>query len=412
MIPKINNKSFLECSEEDLNVLIENEDFRENEFIDYKQNFAFLELPKGTERNNKISEFRSDVCSFANADSGYLIFGINDNNGCASEIIGIDIPNGNTDKFELDRRNNLSPILPRTPYLKFHFIKLNNGKFVVIIFVKHDSLTPYIHLENECNYKIYKRMGNGKRVIGYQELKNMFNQSLSLEKEILNYRKDRINYYLSLEDNEDRRFSQFMLLHFIPETFLDSSYKQNMFVLERTKDISFRSIFSEFDCATSSIPCVDGLKFVSSSTYKKGNTGYLNNNGIVECFYPLCDVINGVNSKYPNGFIAWEYLWYRIRGTYCKYVNIAKDLFHNQKIYICISVIGCKDVVSESIDFDFYAKKIDRDAVLCEPIIAENIETENENALLLNKLYLEFLLSLGVKSDRSIDDTIQELYHG
>lgn len=70
MLPKLNNKSFLECTEEDFESLIENLDYRENEYIDYKKNFAFLEIPKEkkAERNCKIAEFRSDVCSFANAD--------------------------------------------------------------------------------------------------------------------------------------------------------------------------------------------------------------------------------------------------------------------------------------------------------------------------------------------------------
>ena len=91
MLPKINGKSFLECTEDDLKNLLDNPDFRENEYIDYKQNFAFLELPKGKERNEKIAEFKSDVCSFANANGGFLIFGISDVEGCASELIGIEI---------------------------------------------------------------------------------------------------------------------------------------------------------------------------------------------------------------------------------------------------------------------------------------------------------------------------------
>lgn len=125
MLPKINNKSFLECTESDLEVLIDNLDYRENEYLDYKKNFAFLEIPKDKKEliASKVSEFRSDVCAFANAEGGYLIFGISDENGCAEKIVGIEIPNDDTDKFELDRRNNLNSISPRTPYLKFHFIK-------------------------------------------------------------------------------------------------------------------------------------------------------------------------------------------------------------------------------------------------------------------------------------------------
>ena len=91
MLPRINGKSFIECTAEDLLTLIDNPDFRENEYIDYKQNFAFLELPKGKERNEKIAEFKSDVCSFANANGGFLILGVSDVEGCASELLGIEI---------------------------------------------------------------------------------------------------------------------------------------------------------------------------------------------------------------------------------------------------------------------------------------------------------------------------------
>lgn len=37
MFPKINNKSLLDCTEEDLQTLIDNTDYRENEYIDYKK---------------------------------------------------------------------------------------------------------------------------------------------------------------------------------------------------------------------------------------------------------------------------------------------------------------------------------------------------------------------------------------
>ena len=53
MLPTVNNKSFLECNEEDLKNIIENPDYRENEYIDYKRTFAFLEMNKGKERDVK-----------------------------------------------------------------------------------------------------------------------------------------------------------------------------------------------------------------------------------------------------------------------------------------------------------------------------------------------------------------------
>ena len=114
MFPKINNKSLLDCTEEDLQILIDNPDFRENEYLDYKKAFAHLELQN--ERKNVIeakkAELKSDICSFANAEGGYLIYGISDEKGCAKEIVGIQIENDNTDQFELKIRNILNTIIP------------------------------------------------------------------------------------------------------------------------------------------------------------------------------------------------------------------------------------------------------------------------------------------------------------
>jgi len=314
MLPKINNKSFLECTEADLEILKENSDYRENEYIDYKKNFAFLEIDKGKERNAKISEFKSDVCAFANAEGGYLIFGISDANGCAEQIIGIDISDDNTDKFEFERRNNLNGIYPRTPYVKFHFVKLQNGKYVVIIFVKHDSFAPYTHIENESSYFMYKRSGNGKRIMSYTELKNMFNQSLSLDREIYNYRTERIDYYKNQAETEDSIYSRFMLLHIIPETFLDSSYNQNMFVLEKTNGMQFSTMFSEMECNNISMPCVDGLRYIPYRDNAINSECYVKNNGVVESFLPLDNITLRIGKgEYPNGFIPCGWIWKKLK---------------------------------------------------------------------------------------------------
>jgi hypothetical protein len=96
MLPIINGKQLFDCNEDDLSVLIDNPDYRENEYLDYKVNFSFLEYQRGnSQREKHIFEFRSDVCSFANANGGYLLYVISDQKGMASTIIDIEIPDGN-----------------------------------------------------------------------------------------------------------------------------------------------------------------------------------------------------------------------------------------------------------------------------------------------------------------------------
>ena len=53
----------------------------------------------------------------------------------------------------------------------------------------------------------------------------MFTNSLSLEKEVERFRRERIDSFRMQEDTEDYKYSKFMMLHIIPETFLDSNYK-------------------------------------------------------------------------------------------------------------------------------------------------------------------------------------------
>lgn len=73
---KINNREFKEWAAEDLYEIIENESYRENEYIDYKETFAVPECQDKESKRRKQNEFRHDICSFANADGGYLVFGI------------------------------------------------------------------------------------------------------------------------------------------------------------------------------------------------------------------------------------------------------------------------------------------------------------------------------------------------
>ena len=239
----------------------------------------------------------------------------------------------------------------------------------------------------------------------------MFNQSLSLDKEIHHYRMERINYYRCQEDNENHDFSQFFMMHIIPDTFADSSYNQSLFILEKLKNINFSSIFSSFGCGTYSIPCTDGLHFIPYSDYYKGSNCYLYNNGIAECFMPLNGYLSFGLNKFPNGTIAWKSIWDNIEKMYGQYITVMKDFLLDKKIYVCISILGCKGVTSETDDFNMHNKIIDRNTILCSPIVTANIENEAENTLMANKLYIEFLLSLGIKRDKSLDNTIREVYH-
>ena len=392
MLPQINNKSLLECTEADFKEVLNNPDYRENQHLDYKRTFSFLEADK-SEITEKISEFRNDICQFANAEGGYLVYGIADKEGMASSIIGVDI--NNPDKFELDLRNKLTPIMPKVPPIQFHFVHLVSGKYIVVLFIDHDYYAPYLHIENERNYQIYKRDGNRKITIGYTELKNMFVQSRILETEILEFRKRRIDYY------KEECIEQFMLYHIIPESFLNA--RKELFLIEKKRSMSLAAVFSGTGIDTRSIPCVDGLRFVSTHGDAKAN---IYNTGIVEFLLPLKTYIEMVSGRpYFASSDVWEKIDYVSQG----YQEIMPVIYGNQRYFGCVSIVGCKGITSEGNDLRLFDTVIDRNQIACEPIVFTKIEDKNVFYCDLKRLHLEYLLALGIRKSSLVNDLINEI---
>lgn len=412
MLPIVNGKQLFDCSEEDLNELINNADYRENLYLEYKAEFSFLKQQKGSPKQNEcIAEFRSDVCSFANVEGGYLVYGIREQNGTGipEEIVGVDVTDGKIDRFELNIRNKLVAIMPKMPSISFHFIQLENKKYVVILHVRRDYYVPYIHVVDEKDYRIYKRVGNTKQCIGYTELKSLFNQSISIESEVQRFREERMNYYRSIEDTKNHSFSQFLLFHIIPDTFTDSYHNKDLFYLERSAQLSLSNLLSQTEFSCSYEPCVDGLRFPSWRSEKECK---INNNGVFETFVPMDEYISRHLPRYPDGYIPTSSIWENCIEKITKnYIQIMSPLLDTQRIFAAISIIGCKDIPTICGNDTYLANgKIDRNLLLCTPTVFIDIKDKNGVMLTMKRLQLEYLLSMGIKNAGKIDELLQAIY--
>ena len=270
------------------------------------------------------------------------------------------------------------------------------------------DFAPYVYLEDEKNYKIYKRSGNGKRVMGYNELKQTFISSISLEQSIKEYRKERILYYSQLGESFGHKFIHFCV---IPETFADLNYRKNMYALARTKKIQFHSIFSGLGMDSSMIPCVDGIRFVPYSPDRLNAECYVKNNGIVEAGISLDGHLNHDLKKYPNGFLPWMWLWNHIESIIYNYGQVYKAFNIVERTYVCLSIIGCRNVQTEEQNYSLdNTGRIDRNEVICDPVEIVNLNDDMENEKALKKLYISYALAIGVKNDKSLNKLIDEVY--
>ena len=327
--------------------------------------------------------------------------------GVPSQIVGVCIKNNNQDTFERDIKNYLQSIKPRMPYFRIRFIYMSDNKYVIIIYIKHDHYAPYIHLVDQKDYRIYKRIGNSKAVIEYQELKNMFTQSLSLEKEIEHLREERISYFSSQEDDAEYTYSKFFLMHIIPDTFMDINYNYPLFVLEH-RGAHFSTMFSRFGCASRSIPTPEGLRYIGDGTKIEGRFW---NNGVAEFFYPLGKTLHiGLKGNDDNGALPYDYMWQLIKNSVEDYIRISKQYMNNHRFFVCISIIGCKDAISEKKFELVWESKIERNNLVCNPSSFMLDEARLTNDKDMERLHLEFLTSIGVKYDPIINVLITDIY--
>ena len=366
---KINNKEFREWTADDLQVLLNNDAYRENNFIDYKVNFAPL-IDKDKKRE-KQAEFRNDVCSFANADGGYIFFGIGESSGAASILAGISI--SNIDRFELDRRNELQAIRPTVPEVDFSFISIQDDKYVVVLHIQRGLYKPYITEEPEGQFHFYIRHGNKKQAMSYTEIRNGFLNAAMLSEDIKSFRKER------LEEHITEMKKPFALVQVIPATFR-SDYVP-MYDMYREGKLDFDNLFNGM-IRDRAVPNVDGVYFPDYSKLRDFEKLQIFNNGTVELKIDF--EIREQNSKsqqlkterYLIIFDFVEELKNLIYGTSTMYQKLGRST----AMYVCVTIVGCKDLWNYTANA-YGANtptKVDRNQIVCMPIEIRNIQDDQQ----------------------------------
>lgn len=382
---KINNKEFREWGEEELQVLLHNEIYRENSFIDYKVNFAPLECADKKQKKEKQDEFRNDVCSFANADGGYIFYGIGEDSGMAGTLVGVLI--SNLDRFELDRRNELQTIQPVMPEVEFSFIPIREegkedniltkeNKYVVVLHVYKGFYKPYITEKQEGTFHAWIRHGNRKQAMTYAEMRNDFLNAATLSEKIKKFRKER------LKEHTDERKEPFAIAQIIPATFGNQLDYFPMFELNRQGKLNFNEFFNDmiFECA---VPNVDGVYFPDYSGKYDYEKLQIFNNGSVEL---KMDLMVKERKSYPGYQLETERylitidfinaLKKLISGT----AEMYRKLERSTTMYVCVTIVGCKGMWNYIPDAygENLSTKVDRNQILCMPVEIRDILDEEQ----------------------------------
>lgn len=363
---KINNKNFQDWTEEDIRTLLGNDGCREGQFLDYKRTFEFLEASDKQQKIKGKNEFCNDVCSFANADGGDLLFGIVEKDGVAQNIMPVKGIK-NCDKFELELRNMLLPVQPSMPNVEFRFITVDDG-YVVIVHIEKGIFKPYMTVEDQTVFRFFVRHGNRKDAMSYSEISNNFLHAASLSAEIKRFRKERLSELL--EDNT----GMFGVIHVIPAGFTNTADYIPVCDLCKTGKLPVPEQLKYY-IRGRMMPNVDGVWFPSEDGLRDFQLLRLFNNGTVELKYDLYTT-ECRGEEYLVSFEFLNAIGDIVEGTF----EIYNTLGRHSTMYVCTSIIGCKGYWNYDNHPAIHpvASKVDRNRILCEPIEIRDILDSEE----------------------------------
>jgi Putative DNA-binding domain len=143
----------------------------EGRTLDFKRS-----LPGGSDA--EIKEFLADVSSFANAQGGDLVFGIEESAGAASAVTGIEVSDGDAAILRLENslRDNISP---RLIGVRMVWVLLASGKCVLVMRISAGFAAPH-RVVFKGQGRFYNRNSAGKFEMDVHDLRHAFTESGSL----------------------------------------------------------------------------------------------------------------------------------------------------------------------------------------------------------------------------------------
>jgi hypothetical protein len=178
----------------------------EGKTLDYKR-----DLPGSSDGAKR--EFLADLCSFANAVGGKLIYGMVEEDGLPSKLLGL---NDDSDqailRLEAMARDGIRP-----PILGLEFVRvrLSNGNDAIVVGVPKSWNSPH-QVVFQKDYRFYTRGSAGKQHMDVDELRRVVLQSQEIGERVRQFRASRLASILADDMPAKLATGARQILHFIP----------------------------------------------------------------------------------------------------------------------------------------------------------------------------------------------------
>ena len=175
-------KAFDEISLADLQALVD-EGIPEGRQLEFKRDHY------GRKDDDK-REFAADVSAMANAFGGYLLIGIDEKNGIASDLCGVTTPDadGLVRAVSEDIRASFEPPLLD---MRVKWIAIEAERGVLVIKIARNWSAPH-RVTVAKDYRFFIRDENGKHPMSVEELRRAFLFASEVEERIRRFRTERL----------------------------------------------------------------------------------------------------------------------------------------------------------------------------------------------------------------------------
>jgi hypothetical protein len=200
------DRPFNELTPADLDRLIRDK-VPEGPELDYKRT-----LPDGSSRDRR--EFLADVTSFANSRGGFILYGIEEGGGIATDVCGL--PGIDPDEEKLRLENLLTTSVdPRIPAVSIASIIASNGHPVILVHSPQSWVRPHA-VNFEKHWRFYIRLSTRRVQVGVSELRSLFGMSEDLRKQIREFRIARLSQVATGDTPIALAKGAKLILHVVP----------------------------------------------------------------------------------------------------------------------------------------------------------------------------------------------------
>lgn len=336
----------------------------EGKLIDYKESLSVSTV-------EEKKEFLADISSFANAEGGNLIYGVREEDGIPTEICGFNVDSIDSEKLKLE--NLIRDCTdPRVLGTIINYIALDNGKFVLVIYIPKSLNPPHV-VKIGNHWRFYSRNSAGKYPMDMGEVRSAIILAEHFAERIKNFRIERVSKIISNDVNVPLADTSKIVIHLLPLVSFEKGYKLDLSVYldnyQNLKPLLGRISFQRYN--------LDGILTYSTISNFRTADSYLllYYNGILE-------TTNGSMLSSYDGSIKKpriEYIEKVIINELKRFLTELSSLDISSPIVITVSFLNVKGLMMGSYDLNYeFVHPVDRDHLFFPEVLMNDYSEQIE----------------------------------